>query len=237
MTEPSPPALEHYNQRASALGIRTGSGLPLRFVLPDTLELGYERRAFERGEVVTRADNWHDAFNAEVWLEFPRSKSLLNRLHVEALAAEQPGRRGRTRDRLTQFDECGVLITGLPEFLWQALCAHRWTEVFVAHRSLLVEKVRFHYVGHATRDALRAPFFGLCGKALWLDGEFADACALDEALNRRLASADLRNPWPPLPLLGIPGVVADNEDPAYYDDHRQFRPARRMGAGSPPGNR
>ncbi|MCC7081088.1 MAG: DUF3025 domain-containing protein [Burkholderiales bacterium] len=27
-----------------------------------------------------------------------------------------------------------------------------------------------------------------------------------------------------LPLLGIPGVCAENEDPAYYDDSVQFRP-------------
>ena len=33
--------------------------------------------------------------------------------------------------------------------------------------------------------------------------------------------------WRPLPLLGIPGATAENENPAYYDDVRQFRPARR----------
>ncbi len=237
MATPSPPGLDHYNQRAAALGLRTGRDMPLRFVLPDALDMSYERRVFERGEVVTRADNWHDAYNAEVWLEFPQSKATLNRRHIEALATEQPGRRGRVRDRLTQFDECGVVITGLPECLWQALCDHRWREVFVDHRLLLMAQVRFYYFGHATRDALRTPFFGLCGKALWLGGEFADASALDEALNRRLTSADLRAPWQPLPLLGIPGLVPDSDDPAYYDDPRQFRPARRMSAGSPPGNR
>jgi len=30
----------------------------------------------------------------------------------------------------------------------------------------------------------------------------------------------------PLPLLGLPGVTADSEDPAYYDDQWQFRPGR-----------
>ena len=31
----------------------------------------------------------------------------------------------------------------------------------------------------------------------------------------------------PLPMLGIPGVVPENENPAYYDDASQFRPGRR----------
>jgi hypothetical protein len=36
----------------------------------------------------------------------------------------------------------------------------------------------------------------------------------------------------PLPLLGIPGVVAESEAPSYYDDVRQFRPkTRSFGAG------
>jgi hypothetical protein len=39
---------------------------------------------------------------------------------------------------------------------------------------------------------------------------------------RYLAPRDLQ----PLPLLGIPGLVPDNDDPAYYDDTWQFRSGR-----------
>lgn len=243
MTE-RPPGLTHYNERAAGLGLVAGSGAPLSFVPPDDLDLSYEKRVFERGEVVTRPDNWHDAYNAEVWLEFPLSKAALNHRHLQAMADERPGQRGRVRDRITQFDECGVVITGLREELWQALCAHRWRTVFVDHRRELIDSVKFHYFGHATRDTLRAPFFGVCGKAMWLgglDGGFTDQHRLDHALCRRLTSADFMTPWQPLPLLGIPGVTAASEDPAYYDDERQFRPVRAllttMPAGSPPGNR
>lgn len=237
----SPPALAELNDRARALGLITGSGAPLRFVVPDDLDLGYEVRAFECGEVVTRPDNWHDAFNAQVWLEFPHSKAALNRHHVEAMADEPAGRRGRLRDRITQFDECGIVITGLRSELWQALCAHQWQVVFVEHRAEVLVTAHFHTFGHATRDAMRAPFFGLCGKALWLEDEIPDHAALDLALCRRLTSADFNTPWQPLPVLGIPGVISASEDPAYYGDERQFRPLRRllttMPAGSPPGNR
>lgn len=231
------PTLTALNERAQALGLVSGSGAPLCFVAPDGSPDGYEWRAFHRGEVVTRPDNWHDAYNAYVWFDFPLSKAALNRRHLLELATEQGGPRGRVRDRLTQFDECGIVITGMRAELWQALCAHCWREVFVAHRQEIVEQVSFHWFGHATREALHAPYFGLCGKALWLDGDFVDSAELDAALAHRLTAADFSAPLQPLPVLGIPGVTAANADPTYYDDERQFRPARRMATGSSPGNR
>ncbi len=241
-------AFAAFNARAAARGVRAGSGLPLRFVAPDGDPIGYEQRVFARGEVVTRPGNAHDAHNAEVWLQFPQAKAALNRLHVEALAGAPAagGRRGRVRDRLTQFDECGVVVAGMPAALWQALAAHRWREVFVAQRAQLVATTRFVVFGHASREALAAPFLGLCGKALWLDVPPAvrdDDARLDAALAGALVAA-MRRPattgvsrWQPLPLLGIPGMTKQNDDPAYYDDERQFRPARTMPAGSPPGSR
>jgi hypothetical protein len=233
----SPPSLASYNERATARRLTTGSGAALVFVPPDDLELGYEQRAYERGEIVTRPDNWHDAYNAEVWLEFPLSKAQLNLRHRQAMAGEADGKRGRLRDRLTQFDECGIVITGMRQRLWQALCVHRWREVFVTHREEVIATTRFHVFGHASRDSLRAPFFGLCGKAIWLEGEFNSAESLDAALACRLTATDFRAPFQPLPLLGIPGITPENKDPAYYDDERQFRPARTICAGSSLGNR
>jgi hypothetical protein len=224
----TPPSLASYNARAQAAGLTTGGGQPLRFVLPDEHNEGYEERAFRCGEVITRPDNWHDAYNAEVWLEFPRAKASLNRRHLDALrAARAAGEtaRGRVRDRLTQFDECGVVITGLPGELWQALREHRWREVFVDHREEM-RAARFLIFGHASRDLLRAPFPGICGKALWLETTTDALAEADELLARRLTSADFQERWPVLPLLGIPGITADNEDPSYYDDTRQFRPLR-----------
>jgi hypothetical protein len=225
----TPPPLAHYNALAAARGLVTGDGRALRFVPPDALDIGYELRAYTRGEVVTRADNWHDAYNAEVWLEFPRAKSALNRRHVESMPAGSAAGRGRVRDRLTQFDECGVVVTGMSDPLWRALCDHRWREVFVEQRAELIATTRFLIFGHAGRDALRAPFIGLCGKMMRLDDtEVAadDTAAIDTALVRRLASADFSERFPALPLLAIPGITAANENPAYYDDTRQFRPAR-----------
>jgi hypothetical protein len=224
----APPGLDHYNARAAVLDLRSGGGAPLRFVAPDDAPESYEERVFARGEVVTRPDNWHDAYNAEVWLEFPQAKAALNRRHVEAFQTQRARGeqgRGRVRDRLTQFDECGVVVAGLASELWRALCAHGWRTVFVARRAEVVATTRFMIFGHASREALRKPYLGLCGKMLWLETDPGAPADVDAALARRLTSADLRERWPPLPLLGIPGLCAANADPDYYDDTRQFRPA------------
>lgn len=243
------PDLSTLNHLAAERGIITGHGKPLRFVVPADDGLGYEERACLHGEVATRADSRHDLFNALVWLAFPLAKAVINRRHHAALlSARAAGNeaRGALRDALTQFDECGVVVAGNSRELWQALCAHRWREVFVERREELLAGTRFFVFGHASQDLLAAPFVGMCGKALfidvgaaWLDLPAGTALAeLDARLAARLAEDDFApRDWQPLPLLGIPGATPDNHCPAYYDDTRQFRPPRRMPAGSSPGNR
>ena len=245
------PTLDELNSEAGRRGLHTGGGFPLKFVAPDEHDVGYERRAFDAGEITTRPDNWHDAFNALIWFRFPLTKAAMNRAHVAALEASgQAGarERGPARDALTQFDECGVIVAGTEPGLWEGLRAHHWREVFVSRRDELLATTRFVLFGHASHDALRAAFIGLCGKALFIETDIAglrnidrgELQSLDEALACRLASVDFsatRQRWQPLPLLGIPGVTPANEAPAYYDDTRQFRPPRTMPAGSSPGSR
>lgn len=243
------PDIPRLNAAARAAGLVTGGGAPLRFVAPLAEPTGYEEHAFLTGEVATRADNRHDLFNALIWLAFPLTKATLNRRHMMALSAarsEGSSARGELRDALTQFDECGVVMAGSCPALWPALRAHRWREVFVTRREELLRSTRFLVFGHASHDALAAPFIGLCGKAVfvemdeaWLHMPEAEAlAALDQRLALYFAAAAFApRDWQPLPLLGIPGATADNEQPAYYDDARQFRPARTMRPGSSPGSR
>lgn len=246
------PDLSALSATAAKLGLITG-GAPLRFVLPPAhaqeVSLGYEETAFRTGAVATRPGNRHDMFNALIWLAFPRTKAVLNRRHVAALAERRKqglAARGPLRDALTQFDECGVIVAGNCPDLWRALCAHRWREVFVERRDELRHSTRFLVFGHASHDALAAPFVGLCGKALFVEVDAAwlslpETAAL-VALDTRLAmlfDTHYFSPgdWQPLPLLGIPGATAANERPDYYDDTRQFRPPRTMRPGSSLGNR
>lgn len=232
--------LAELNREASRRGLQSGGGAALRFVAPSAMSCSYEERVFASGEVVTRADNFHDFFNALIWLAFPRSKQALNQRHADTLRAGSEGcRRGALRDAMTQFDECGVVVAGMPADLQRALRSHSWREVFVERRAELISTTRFLVFGHGSHDALRTPYPGLCGKALFLDVPCDKPLEeIDQGLARRIAIADFSpRDWQPLPLLGIPGATPDNEDPIYYDDTRQFRPARTIAAGSSLGNR
>ncbi|RLJ62161.1 hypothetical protein DFR35_2805 [Sulfurisoma sediminicola] len=227
------------NELVAAHGIATGDGKTLRFVSPGGSTLAYEERAWLHGEVETRADNWHDAFNALVWLAYPQAKAALNRKHYRTMTERRAlgcRDRGRLRDALTQFDECGLVVACADMTLWAGISAHRWREVFADRRGEVAAKMRFFLFGHASMESLRVPFVGLTAKALCM---VVDAAWLEQPLAAQLATVDawlaaridatdetFRSSFQPLPLLGIPGVTPDSEQPAYYDDIRQFRPKR-----------
>ncbi len=219
---------------------RAASGAPIRFVLPDAGDAGYEERVHARGEVDTRPGNWHDFFNALAWFAYPRTKRILNGRHHAALQAQSAaGRseRGAVRDAVTQFDECGIVVVSADPALLDLLRGHEWKALFWQQRAQLARDMRFFVFGHATWDALRAPFVGLAAKAVLLEVEPAwllrpfgqqvddTDSRLAHIFSRSDAYARPRD-FQPLPLLGIPGVVAENAAAAYYDDTRQFRPRR-----------
>jgi len=228
-----------------APGLISGGGVPICFVQPSPVVCGsYEQHIFVTGEVPTRPHDWHDFFNALVWATYPRTKLAMNARHLlEINSREAAGLQGRgpVRDALTQFDECGVVVsTSVPE-LARGLAAHQWEDIFWSRRAELVDAMDFAVVGHASLDLLRAPFVGLCGKALyrtvspaWFELSIQQRRAeLDAWLAAQIADErGFRSPraFSALPLLGIPGVVAESESAAYYSDIRQFRPRRPSGA-------
>ncbi|MCB1912774.1 MAG: DUF3025 domain-containing protein [Rhodocyclaceae bacterium] len=224
-------------------GLISSAGAPLRFALPSAdVALGYEQRIARTGEVATRPGDWHDFFNALVWAVYPQSKRALNVRHLREIERQEGDarRRGPVRDALTQFDECGVVVsTALPE-LAEALAAHEWESVFWTRRARLAGAMDFSVFGHASLDLLREPFIGLCGKALyrpvgraWFELPTERRCEeLDAWLAARIADdSRFRSPreFSALPLLGIPGVTHHSECRDYYLDTRQFRPRRRSG--------
>jgi len=219
--------------------VLVGPGRPLRFVPPQGDGMAYETRIRERGEVETRPDNWHDFFNALAWLAFPQTKRTINAAHV---AAMQPaGReRGAQRDALTHFDECGIAVLSTQPDLLDLLRGFQWKELFVARRAEVCKATRFVVFGHATYEALLAPFRGLTAKAVLLEvapdtlalPPASLTAAVDALLAAELAGGAYRRPrdFQPLPLLGIPGVTPASEAPGFYDDTWQFRPGRRATA-------
>jgi len=234
------PDADRLNMLLSSLGRRLESAgeKPVRFVEPSEAQGGYEQAVYAEGKVATRPDDWHDFFNALVWMRFPLVKRELNRRHRRGAMSQQSvgaSGRGPLRDAATLFDESGVIVASSDPALSELLRRHAWRELFWARRDEVVRKMRFLVVGHATYDQLRAPFFGLCAKAVFcgVDRRFLDldpdrqAEQMDVALSAAWAREDTflsPRAFAPLPLLGIPGVTPDNECEAYYLDARQFRP-------------
>ncbi len=211
----------------------------IRFVPPDDDRSAYEERIVARGEIVTRPHHWHDFFNALAWVRFARTKASLARLHVEGMRTPRPGGgRGPLRDAATQFDESGIVAAASDPDLLDLLAARRWKAFFWERRDRLRQQARFVVFGHGLYDALRAPFHGLCGRAVTvlvsqatLTQPIGPLCAeLDAVLAARFAARTwYTGPKAllPLPVLGIPGMCAGNADPTYYEDPAQFRPLPR----------
>lgn len=204
-------------------------GLPLRFVAP--AEGNYERIIHEEGGVPTRQANWHDLFNALAWFVFPRTKGLLNHLHVEGLARQSDSRRSPARDVLTLFDESGMIVVCAEPELNELLRAFKWKELFWTRREAVRRHMRFHVFGHALHEQLLRPYKGITGKAIILDDapEDLDAalCAYFESPQALESTRKLQ----PVPVLGIPDWWPENEHENYYDDTAYFRPGRRKKQG------
>ncbi len=233
------PALPRLQEVIARAGVRTASGLPLQLVPPVTTGMteSYEQRLYARGELEFRERNWHDLFNILVWLTFPQSKAALNARHHAAPPAAQAGGRGPVRDALTLFDESGVVVLSVDGGLLRLIREFRWKPLFCERRDAVVAGMEFLPFGHALCEKALAPYKGITGRALLLevDRDFLVHPPTERRtqIDRRLAQliADpqaLRHPHDlaPLPVLGVPGWCADNEQPAYYDDRDHFRPGR-----------
>lgn len=241
------PDLRALNMLLASLGrpVESAGGIPLRFVETRAGNGGYEDMVYTHGTVPTRPDDWHDFFNALVWMRFPLIKRELNRRHRRGILSQRrtgETQRGPLRDAATLFDESGVIVASSDPALAELLRRHEWHELFWRRRDAVNRRMRFLVVGHATYDQLRAPFFGLCGKAVFCETDDAfidlDADRQAQQMDATLAAAWAREDkflspreLAPLPLLGIPGVSAENERESYYLDTRQFRPLR-FGRGS-----
>ncbi|MES2186117.1 MAG: DUF3025 domain-containing protein [Pseudomonadota bacterium] len=210
-----------------ALAATQPTGSPVRFVSHDVLSAGagYERFIAGSGSVPTR-DNLHDFFNGLAWLLFPQAKARLNRVHAEAeTRPKAESGRGPARDAATLFDENGALLAA-PDVLWQALAARDWPALFVTHRACWAE-ARLLLFGHALLEKLASPRKAITAHVLRLPLAAKDLDTPDAAdgwLATRLdASLLASKPFLPLPVLGVPGWWAANEDRSFYDDARVFR--------------
>lgn len=226
-------------------GIRVHSGHPLRFVAQGqgrlAFESQYEPRCYLNGEVQTREHNWHDLFNALVWLIFPKAKAAINTRHYQALKSAHDGhsQRGKVRDMATLLDESGVIVVSADKSLSNLLQGFQWKELFWQRRQQVNEAMGFYVFGHGLYEKMLQPYIGMTGQGLLLDveQEFFSWPLVEQLahVDHRVAEY-LANPahcsstreLQPVPLLGVPGWSAENEQESYYDNTNYFRSGRML---------
>ena len=208
-----------------ALNAQQGS--PVRFVAQQALPAAqaYEHFISASGQCPVRP-GLHDFFNGLAWLAMPLAKSRLNQLQSAQIEVRGVGAvRGPVRDAITLFVENGALLDAPPP-LWGALLERDWRRLFVDLRPLWRE-ARLLVFGHALLQKLVAPRNELTAHVWRSPMALASVPAADAQLAAQLTPALLAaKPFTPLPLLGIPGWSADNQDVCFYDDAQIFRPRR-----------
>jgi Protein of unknown function (DUF3025) len=240
--------LQALTDSASGRQLRNANGQPISFV-DSTLvsadlaraDTAYESWIFKTGQIPTRAVSeagWHDLFNALVWLAFPKSKALLNRLQADAIARDGVGmQRGSLRDAITLLDESAILLASSAPELVQALKEHRWSDALYTHRAQWGKSIQASLFGHAVLQKLVDPYKSLCAHSyvLEVDPSYfslapeAQRAVLDRKLVSQLeldhAAGRLANkPFSPLPVLGIPNWSVENKHASFYLDSTVFRP-------------
>lgn len=216
------------NEAAQARQLCNASGQRIAFSHENSAsDDAYETHIARTGSVPTRA-NLHDLFNALMFLQFPRSKARLNWLQANAI--ERDGVRavrGPVRDASTLIDENGVLLITDRLDIVDSLRRRSWDRLFLGQRAEWAAAVRVVAFGHALLEKLQRPYKGITAHALHL--ALPPASSLSE-IDRCMAAGLDEHLTPqallPLPVLGIPGWWAPNENPDFYADPGVFRPAK-----------
>jgi len=234
--------LESLNHLAQASRLKTGYGLPLRFVDQSVLdtERPYEFFIAQTGCVPTR-DNLHDRYNALMWLTAPRTKARLNQLQAQAIEKNLKSlRRGPLRDAATLWDEnlAVILVSDSKEKIRSLLRSQNWRAIFLEERERWLTKEtqdagwprwQVFVFGHALLEKLENPYKSITAHTLVLEAFERSWNAIDIALSSQLDAKLTSKMFTPLPLMGIPGWFATNDSPEFYADERVFRKPKAEG--------
>lgn len=237
--------------------IRTLNGKALSIVeqagKPAHFHEHYAPRIYFSGEIQTRSNNWHDFFQFLTWFIFPRTKAVINSIHIprareriehtednqaEANQAESRGRRSPIENTLSLFDEGGVVILSSDETLLAHIRNFEWKKLFWERRDELEGNLRCVTFGHAMYEKGLRPYIGMTANAILLH---VDQSTVDMELDKQLSWIDNRlaeifeqgssyskpKDLSPFPILGMPGWMVENASEAFYDNTQYFRPGRR----------
>lgn len=238
-------------QHLNVLREKYSSELSYRFIDQDSHPDSryYEQIIFDDKQIPTRANSWHDYFNGLIWLSFPQTKAMLNHLHWQDIAKHGLKHRTPVRDRVTHFDECGiVLLTDIAD-VERKLKQHNWRGLFIDdNKHWFAEKngiIPIHF-GHANLEMLRKPFIGLTAKVLVIKSKemlhhahssYALQSSaetrqraqkgLDEGLLEYLTNEPVfteRGSLLPMPILGVPTWHNGVQDEDFYNNKDYFMP-------------
>jgi hypothetical protein len=225
-------------QALNLLKNKLGIELPKQFVCQSEMQDSnayYEEKIFTDAVIPTRPDSWHDLFNGLIWLQFPKTKGLLNRWHLEDIQKYGLNPRTHRRNQTTHFDECGVILVTDDQRLLSDLREHQFKSILFDRRQDWHTQIQAIVFGHANYEMLMRPYIGLTGK--WLSVPACDdyielprqsqLAYVDEALYQQLSQSNGfcdNNKLFPLPLLGVPNWCQQNNQPEFYDNTDYFRP-------------
>ncbi len=222
-----------YNSSGKILTFRSQSEL-------SNQALYYEQHIYETGEIPTRDQNWHDYFNAMIWIQFPKIKAAINNQHIAEIAKQgEVKKRTRKRDALTLFDESGLIIVSADQAMINAHQVHDWQTLFLTARDQWHKKICIFIFGHGLYEKSLSPYIGMTGNALHIKmkAEFfqltrdKQAELLDKKIANEITQAEqltIPKDLTPLPMLGVPGWWAENTNPAFYSNTDYFRPKRKI---------
>jgi hypothetical protein len=202
----------------------------VRFIQQDDALLGdgehYETRIHALGTVATRAENWHDLFNALIWAMHAPIKRALNARQVAEVARHGPRQRSRAQCALTHFDEAGAVVWAAQPDLLAAWDAHDWPAFFGQRAAFAGGALRVRIFGHALLEHALVPERLPTAKCLVLCGGDPENWQerLAAAISAGVALADPQE-LRPLPLAGIPGWADGQQAPGFFDGDC-FRPLR-----------
>ena len=227
------PSLDDYGAVFKAQGLRIHPVAQAEKA--SSFEEQYEPRVYLKGELQTRLENWHDFFNALVWLRFPQTKAILNELHYfSSLQRDDKTNRSKLENAITLFDECGAIVISGDESLLQMIRDHQWQALFVEQRNRFDKDIKCYVFGHAMYEKALNPYLGMTTNTLLIhspDLLTADMVDIDRYVANYWKQSLIQSAkeLKPFPVLGIPGWFADNEQPSFYENTDYFRPRRSLG--------
>ncbi|MFN5446736.1 MAG: DUF3025 domain-containing protein [bacterium] len=227
------------NDLAMQQSLRNANAKALSFNPQDGISdlSGYETHIYRTGEIPTR-DNFHDFFNALMWLRFPLIKQTLNQLHYREIERAQTlsgaeNTRGRQRDAATLFDENCAIVVSTDASIHDRLKQRHWKQVLLYEREYFSQSCEVVIFGHALIEKLMTPYKAITAHVWdisvdshWFTNSVDERMAfVDHHIAKELSQGFVSADFSHLPVLGVPGWWHDQTED-FYDDTHVFRPAR-----------